>query len=128
MGTMTAGVGLLNDNHSLQLDIFEDGKRKAYLLMTAVEVDNLTHALSKLRRNMKPEVVRTLPEGAKIEGEMDPIWAVPSDKKAPDKVLMLRHFGFGWLSFFLPGESAQKLGEALLSGQSQTGVQSQSRH
>jgi hypothetical protein len=83
---------------------------------TAAEVEQLINKLAGFRQRMKPEVPRTLPDG-QLSGEVDPIWAMPSHPKAPDKVLMIRHFGMGWLSFFFPASSAQKLGNALLLGQ-----------
>jgi hypothetical protein len=129
MGTMSAGISLI-DSKSIHMNIMEDGKRIAFIVMSATDIDELTRALSKLRANLTPEVSRTLPVGTTVDGEMDPLFAVPTDPKAPDKLLVIRHFGLGWLSFFLPAESALKLGNLLLSGQTQTDGQpiSTARH
>ena len=112
------GFQLSEDRGTLTISVLEDQRRLGYVTASAPEVEHLIRMLAEYRRHMFPEVQRTLPKGQAPQGEGDPIWAVPSHPKAPDKVLMIRHFGIGWLSFFLPGASAQKLADALL-GQTQ---------
>jgi hypothetical protein len=90
--------------------------------LSAGDVEMLIRTLSEMRERMTPEVPRQLPSGP-MSGPHDPIWAVPGHPKAPDKLLTIRHPGIGWLPFFLPAAEAQKLGRALLSGQTRNSDQ-----
>jgi hypothetical protein len=107
------GFQLSPDNAHLTISTSESDRQLAYVIATAPEVEKLIQTLAGFRRRMIPEVPRTLQDG-QFEGELDPIWAIPTHPSAPDKVLTIRHFGMGWLSFFFPPNSASQLGHALL--------------
>src|SRR5438105_3376884 len=84
------------------------------LNLSADETERLIGELAKLRRNMKPEVSRQIPDGQRDGMPEDPIWMV--QKFVEQKVLGLRHPGIGWLLFLLPDAEAKKLGHALQQG------------
>ena len=107
------GFRLSPDNAHLTISTSEGDRQLACVIATATEVEKLIHTLAGFRRRMIPEVPRTLQDG-QFQGELDPIWAIPTHPSAPDKVLTIRHFGMGWLSFFFPPNSARQLGDALL--------------
>ena len=107
------GFRLSPDNAHLTISTSEGDRQLAYVIATAPEVEKLIQTLAGFRRRMIPEVPRTLQDG-QLEGELDPIWVIPTHPSAPDKVLTIRHFGMGWLSFFFPPNSARQLGHALL--------------
>ena len=116
MSRKTLGFQLSPDNETLTISTREDDRQLAYVSATASEVEKLIQTLAGFRRRMIPEVSRTLQDG-QLEGELDPLWAIPTRPSSPDKVLAIRHFGMGWLSFFFPPNSASQLARALL-GQS----------
>ena len=113
MPQYSMGLQLSPDKQLLTISINENQRQLLYVTATAAEVEQLIRQLAERRREMNPEVPKTLPEGQQITGEIDPIWALPSHPKAPDKVLMIRHFGMGWLSFLFPAASALKLANGL---------------
>ena len=107
------GLQLSPDNMTLTISTNQDGRQLAYVIATAPDVEKLIQRLAVFRRRMIPEVSRTLQDGT-LEGENDPLWAIPTHPSAPDKVLAIRHFGMGWLSFFFPPNSARQLAHTLL--------------
>jgi hypothetical protein len=113
MPEMTLGFQLSPDNKTLTISTQEDTHRLAYVVATSGEVEKLIQTLAGFRQRMIPEVPRALPDG-QMTGELDPLWVVPTHPTAPDKVIVIRHFGMGWLSFFFPATSARLLGHTLL--------------
>src|ERR1700758_2138562 len=107
------GFQISSDQKTLKISTYEDQRRLGYVIATAGEVEMIIQTLAERRQHMIPEVPRTLQDGPVPTGELDPIWAIRTHPKAPDKLLMIRHFGIGWLSFLLPSASAQKLANAL---------------
>jgi hypothetical protein len=116
MSQKTFGFQLSPDNASLTISMREDDCQLTHVSVTASEVEKLIQILAGFRRRMIPEVSRTLQDG-QLEGELNPLWVIPTRPSSPDKVLAIRHFGMGWLSFFFPPNSASQLARALL-GQS----------
>src|ERR1700742_2988089 len=107
---MTLKFQMSPDNKNLTIAIHEDERRLGYVVASAGEVEKLIQTLASFRRKMAPEVPRTFKDGCHPAGEVDPIWAIRTHPAALDKVVTIRHFGIGWLSFLLPAESARLLG------------------
>jgi len=49
-------------------------------------------------------------------GLVDPIWAGVSHPAAPDRTLMIRHDGIGWLAFLFSQKEARSLADYLMKG------------
>lgn len=91
-----------------------DGGKRAEVVMDADALTDLIDKLSKLRSGMSAQVSPTLDPGARLNAVSSPAWAVhPHDQS---KLLILRHPGFGWVSFLMPPEEASTLGKALTTG------------
>jgi hypothetical protein len=90
-----------------------DSSSGRFVLATAPQVEGLINHLASLRAQMQPEVSRTFDIGRLPQGEVDPIWALPSHPAAEDKFLLIRHRGIGWLSFLFRREVTQKLSDSL---------------
>lgn len=87
------------------------------LTLDLADVEALIAGLAQLRMAMTPEIVREVPESAHRTGVLGPPWAVARHPSAKEKTLFVRHPGFGWVTFVLPPEEAQKMGNALSIGQ-----------
>jgi hypothetical protein len=83
------------------------------------DIDALILQLAKFRKQMTPEVERTVKDGNHSLGIVDPLWQL--NPIIDQKVLFLRHPGFGWLSFLFPLQEAKKLGNGLCAEQPGTG-------
>jgi hypothetical protein len=97
----------------LTISVKENGTQTAEVVAAAAEVDYLLRALAGYRRRMLPKIGRTPPAGD-IPGEVDPLWVMPKHTHPTDTALLIRHYGFGWVSFFFSEQAARRLGLALL--------------
>lgn len=98
----------------IELSVFDGEQPSVSTRLGAADIDSLIAVLSQVRTRMTPEVPRTIPEGTRPNGPVDPLWMVPGAAPLPGKLLAVRHPGLGWLMFQFPPAEALKLGGALV--------------
>jgi hypothetical protein len=99
---------------SLTLEVSEEGKVLGQSVMSATDVEGLMNILAGFRLKMMPAVGHEIPRNHPPSGPANPIYAVVDVPVLPGKLLMIRHEGFGWLSFLLPQKEAEKMAHGLL--------------
>jgi hypothetical protein len=105
-----------------------DGNAAQYIELAPTQIESLIHELSNMRRQMRPEVPRTIPEGVQPKCDVDPLWSVQVvPMTEADKVVFFRSAGLGWISFALPQIEASKLAAALMVRQSLPPAPTQTR-
>jgi hypothetical protein len=87
--------------------------------LSVADVDSLIAKLALQRATLAPPVPRVQPDLSAVGLVPDPIWILRAAGSTPDKLLLIRHPGLGWLMFQLPPAQAAKLGRGLLSGEPQ---------
>jgi hypothetical protein len=104
---------LSDDKHSVGLEVRDEKQRRVEL--GAVELDALIRTLGDLRAQMINVVPMELLPGTQMMMIIDPKWRTERSPHPAVKgvLLMLRHIGFGWLSFLLPYHEARSLGRWL---------------
>jgi hypothetical protein len=91
----------------------DDGTLHKITLRTS-EIDALITKLAHFRAAMTPEIPRAAADPRDMTTVHDPLWILHAPSTAKDKLLLVRHPGFGWMMFQLPLSEAAKLGHALL--------------
>jgi hypothetical protein len=95
------------------IQIEEEGKPLAHIFLDSATLETHIHDLAKDRALLKEEVPRDLDPGSRLATVVDPIWHIPGQHPAGLKVLVLRHSGFGWVSFAFPHNDARAIAESL---------------
>jgi hypothetical protein len=84
--------------------------------MDAHEVEDLILTLAKARSHLADEVPKQVEPGIRDEnGLFDPTWRVQQydHEGQHDKVISIRHPGYGWLRFAFPTAEAERMAAAL---------------
>jgi hypothetical protein len=85
------------------------------LKLDAAGVDELLNSVGKLRAHMLPEHNYDDPRGKRRDGVTpNPRWATETDLMFGHVLLHLRDSRYGTVSFLMPPEAAQKLGQSLI--------------
>ena len=103
----------------LSVRVVDGANLLADIPLDAESLDKLIGQLVMLRRNLKPEISRTPPNG-QVPGEIDPIWAVLPFPLMDGKIMALRDSGSGWCLYQFPAVEAGKLAVALLAPSPET--------
>ena len=114
MGDVTVKVGLDAARTMASIELVGDEQRVLSAGLSASEVEAIIRALAAVREQMTPEIPKVVPAG-QISIPLDPLWQIPADQKTPEKTLLLRHPGLGWLGFYLPRWSSIAIAKALLT-------------
>jgi hypothetical protein len=114
MGDVSVKVGLNAARTMASIELVGDEQQALSAGLSANEVEAIIRALATVREQMTPEIPK-VPEG-QISTPMDPLWQIPADQNTPEKTLLLRHPGLGWLGFYLPRWSSSAIAKALLTG------------
>lgn len=117
---------MFQDGH-VRLEIRKSATR-LFVDLEPQQIEELIAKLASMRRELKPEVPRVLPDGEHRGAEIDPIWEVKLVPVAGQKALCIRSVGMGWIPFLLPEAEAQKLGAALSVNLNPPSFQTQVRH
>jgi hypothetical protein len=114
MARMTCTAVPTDDRQSAVLQMHEDGKPLAHMILDAASLEGLIRDLARVRARLAEEVTPELDPGARIDIEASPAWKIPRTHTGPPGVVLaLRHPGVGWLGFLLDKERAQAIGKAL---------------
>ena len=113
-GEMTGPNWKLEDDRKMVTVTFPTSPPVA-LLLDAAGVDHLLRGLGSLRANMLPEHSYDDPRRQKRENVTpNPRWATEHDLMYGQALLHLRDARYGTLSFLIPREEAQRLGQSLI--------------
>jgi len=82
----------------------------------AAELDDLIKLLGRCRAGLPEAVTAELDPNARVETTLRPSIAL-RDQGEEGVEIMLRHPGYGWLSFSLSQEGRMGLGRSLIEGQ-----------
>ena len=114
LGKMTWRIGYAEkEQQNLTVQIREDEKALAHIVMTPDDIGSLIRHLSGFRANMKPEITRKMPT-KNLRSPQDPLCFVLDLPVLPGKLLVIRHDGLGWLSFAFSEGEAKKLATGFL--------------
>ena len=98
------------------LSLTGTGSQPFSMQLTSAQVDVLILRLGYFRSHMAEQVPRKLAEATLTSGVNDPLGIM---ERTPHPSiggvhLALRHGGFGWMSFFIPDDKAQAMGQWLV--------------
>lgn len=115
MSQMTYQAGVTENRDAVVLELRQDEKALARIILDAPTVHDLIRNLAKCRAALLETIAVELDPGARIEVTQSPAWRIP-DKHSGSfgTVLALRHPGMGWLGFVIEPERAQQIGQALI--------------
>jgi hypothetical protein len=117
MGRITFHSGVSQDRQQTVLEIHDDGKPLAHIVVDAAMLEGIIRGLGACRSAMAEAVPGELDPGARLEVTPLPAWTIPNRHSGPNGTLLLglRHPGLGWLGFLLEEERARQIGSALCS-------------
>jgi hypothetical protein len=95
------------------IQIEEDKRALAHILLDSATTENHIHDLAKHRAALLEQVPTELDPGSRLEALIDPIWHIPNYRREQGRILALRHPGLGWLSFVLTDKEAASIAEWL---------------
>lgn len=107
----------LTDQGLARVEVSEDGKDVARLLMNEVQLSECIDRLAAIREQMTNPIAATLDPSEIMVPTMQPQWRVvpaETDQGVRGTLLALRHPGKGWNGFLFDGEQAKELGQTLL--------------
>jgi hypothetical protein len=113
MGRMTIKSWPDDKREHVVIQIEEDEKPLAHIFLDSATLETHIHDLAKHRALLKDEVPRDLDPGSRLATVVDPVWRIPGQHPPGLKVVVLRHSGFGWLSFALPHSEVRAIAESL---------------
>lgn len=128
MAEMKLEVRTEADMKCIYLELQADTVPLGHMFLNSFSLDDLIRKLAHHRAQLLDEVPLEVAGNVELEVVVDPMWRTlqlvaldENEQKVDDHAaLILRHPGYGWLSFALPAHEARRLGEWLLlhSGQS----------
>lgn len=77
--------------------------------LNTLQLDTLIQQLSNAREELRPPVVNDAPLGVPVKSIVDPRYYTEPHAETGGTILMLRHPGFGWVTFLLPPEERDRL-------------------
>jgi hypothetical protein len=94
-----------------------EGRPLGHIILDARGLQDLITTLTHIRAGMEPPVALEIASGTKLPSVIDPVWRarIPPHPSIPGPLLVLRHPGFGWLSFVFPDVEANSLGQWLVA-------------
>jgi hypothetical protein len=95
------------------LSISYGGRADLTVEMETAQVDDMLSAIAKWRSEMLPSHPEIYAPVARVTAIRDPRWYTEAELSVGGSLLHLRHYGFGWLSFWLPKNEAAKLANFL---------------
>jgi hypothetical protein len=107
-------ASISTDRSSLIIKTLIDGSVESSAKYSAEEVDDLIAMLAKKRAGMSDEVTTQLDPQLCVEAIQHPAWRTARNGETNEKVLGLRHPGFGWLWFQFPPHEAETIAKWLL--------------
>jgi hypothetical protein len=94
------------------LSVSDEGGGSISGPLDAADMDEFIRILGTIRESLAEQVPLRLELPARVRCIIDPGWWC--DPKPKQRLLALRHPGYGWLGFALPTEQARKLAGLLL--------------
>lgn len=101
------------DGEQVTLQINDDRGLGGHVFLDGAETEQVLHGIAKCRAALRDPVPPDLDPGARLEALVDPRWRIDGVRLPEGRVLMLRHPGFGWLSFVIPDHEAKAMAEWL---------------
>ena len=101
-------------SHAL-IDLVGAGRSSA-IKLSALELEGVLHQIAATRACLAEPVPDEVKEGSGVVAIYNPRWGltVPSGEGVPPGILMLlRHPGLGWISFLVPPDESEALGQSL---------------
>lgn len=102
---MTISVDALPDGKTVQISI-----GNAVLRMNAGQIDAFIGLLAGARAQIVPAVPEDFPQGKPTHRHDSTKWVFGIDAATASPFLTLRSPAFGWLSFVMPFDEAERLG------------------
>lgn len=115
-GHVVLKTGLNDKEQHAIFQIEERGTPLAHVTLELPEFTDVLRGLGDLRTRFAEQVPPAIDIGARVAVTVDPAWTVMTDvPELPEGMVLLhvRHPGFGWLSFALPGHEAESMAKAL---------------
>jgi hypothetical protein len=100
----------------VRIEFHADDRLVGWIALEAPELEDFIHQLAEHRASLADEVPKVLDPGTWFIAQIDPTWHVSRKKVEQGQALLLRHPGFGWLSFVLSNRQALKLAGMLTRG------------
>lgn len=122
-GNMQISSGFDAEKQHVVLQINEGHKAWAHITLELPEFIEFIRSLANLRAMFAEQVPTDVEPGSRLDAVVNPAWMVMVDNPGLPKdaaLLLLRHPGFGWLSFALPENERKAMGQALLGGLTKT--------
>jgi hypothetical protein len=117
------GVSISADRKSLRLAF--GGRADLTVMLDAAGVDEMLFAIAEWRGEMSPPHPWTYAPQSQVMAISDPRWCAEPEASRGGSLLHIRHYGLGWLSFWLSRRTAARLASAL---QAQACVQDTPSH
>ena len=118
LATDRVNVTLNDDKSTARIDLLTGGNPATDIELQPAELDAVLAALGEARAVMRDPISFLPPDerGGREILVLDPAWRTHSQlhPSLSGILLMLRHNGFGWLSFLLPHHEARSLGDWLI--------------
>ncbi|QAZ45942.1 hypothetical protein [Mesorhizobium sp. Pch-S] len=106
-------IGLTPDRSAARIETHVAGEMTAWSLTSPEELSEIIASFIRARADMTDEVPTDLDPNAAITALVNPFWKITPGPDRDGVVLAIRHPGAGWMGFYLPSASAQRLKQIL---------------
>ncbi|MGJ4893809.1 hypothetical protein ACQR2B_06445 [Bradyrhizobium oligotrophicum] len=101
------------NRENVLLEMQEDGKPLAHMLLDGASAEGLIHQIGHWRSQLEDEVSPALDPKSLLHAIVDPGWMIDGAKHEGRRLLAMRHPGLGWIAFLIPDGEATKMAEWL---------------